>query len=291
MVETIQQQLADRGLKRVRVRGDGNCQFRAVAASFANTKLNVRPSHRALRKEAVEYIARHHTHYKDFIWDQSFEDFLRNQKKDKTYGDNLTLDAMARIYDLKIIVLRDQRKSSIENPDGMFTITLIYTGDDGDDAHYDATAPVDRTLTTNSRHGVNKKTSSHERRETKRRTRSVRRRSKRPNSSKRKTKTKRKARRTRRKSKHRTRRARSTRRTRSKTKRKARRTRRKSKRRTRSKTKRKARRTRSKTKRKARRARSKTIRRTRRTRRTKRARRTRRTRRKSRRSRLKSYRR
>ena len=78
MVETIQQQLADRGLKRVRVRGDGNCQFRAVAASFANTKLNARPSHRTLRKEAVEYIARHHTHYKDFIWDQSFEDFLRN---------------------------------------------------------------------------------------------------------------------------------------------------------------------------------------------------------------------
>jgi predicted RNase H-like nuclease (RuvC/YqgF family) len=43
------------------------------------------------------------------------------------------------LYNLQIIVIRDYRKNNIINNSGKTTVYVVYTGDDGPDAHYDAT--------------------------------------------------------------------------------------------------------------------------------------------------------
>jgi len=139
MVKTVDQQLKNKCLKEIRVPGDGNCQFHSISHSLKSFGISV--SYTELRHLAIQYIRKHKNYYKDFIWDESFSQYIRNLKNGE-YGDNITLDALANHFDLCINILREKRVPNIINKDGHNTITLVYWGDDGDDAHYNSTQHI-----------------------------------------------------------------------------------------------------------------------------------------------------
>ncbi len=152
MTNSISSQLKTKCLKRVRVAGDGNCQFRALVYMIDHhhntiSRKGQTIDHKNLRNLAIRLIKKQKSHYKHFVWDQCFPDYLDDMSHG-AYGDNLTLQALADYFDMCIIVLRHKRKRNIINNDGKHQITLIYSGDDGDDAHYDATRPVKNCVTT-----------------------------------------------------------------------------------------------------------------------------------------------
>ena len=142
MSKTIASQLKSACLKKIKIPGDGNCQFHAIAYMIRHNNIPTRNhtvNHKELRKLAHTLLKKNKSHYKNFIWDETFDDYLNNLKHGE-YGDNLTLPVLADYFNLRVIILRDNRRRNIINSDGRYTITLLYTGDDGNDAHYDATA-------------------------------------------------------------------------------------------------------------------------------------------------------
>jgi len=91
--------------------GDGSCQFEAVAYHFRNRGVNI--SHVQLRAEVVKYMTDHPycsdnvTHLSSFI--QVHDDkqidwntYLATMTKQSTYGDHLTLQALAKIYQCQV---------------------------------------------------------------------------------------------------------------------------------------------------------------------------------------------
>ena len=130
MVNSISSQLKQRCLKLIRVPGDGNCQFRALAYMIKHNNIphkgqNI--NHENLRNLAIRIIKTQKLHYKNFIWDQSFSGYLRDMHNG-AYGDNITLHALADHFNMCIIVLRHKRQHNIINNNGKHHITLVYTG-------------------------------------------------------------------------------------------------------------------------------------------------------------------
>jgi len=138
---TLKQQLKKLKLEEVYVPGDGNCQFHSI--SYVLKAFNIQKSYKKLRKKAINYIKDNKKYYEQFIYDISFKQYIKNLKNGE-YGDNLTLDAMANIYDLRIKVLRDKARSNVINSRGTNKVIIIYWGDDGDDAHYNATRKINK---------------------------------------------------------------------------------------------------------------------------------------------------
>ena len=171
MTNSISSQLKQRCLKRIRVPGDGNCQFRALAYMIKHNNIPHKGQnidHKNLRNLAIRLIKKQKSHYKNFVWDQCFSDYI-DDMRNGAYGDNLTLQALADYFNMCIIVLRHKRQHNIVN-NGKHQITLVYSGDDGDDAHYDATTSIKNcithvpsTVTTRKSHKSHKSHKSRER--------------------------------------------------------------------------------------------------------------------------------
>ncbi|KAH9811029.1 OTU-like cysteine protease-domain-containing protein [Melampsora americana] len=90
--------------------GDGNCQFRAISLMMTGSQ----ESHETIRKAAVGYMELNFRKFKDFadLTDPktggTWEGYLKNLKKPGTYGDHLTLNAMAEIFRRKFVVLSER---------------------------------------------------------------------------------------------------------------------------------------------------------------------------------------
>ena len=139
MTNSIEAQLKKLKLKRVSILGDGNCQYRALAYALSHLEKDTgSPDHKFLRQLAASLIVLNKERYEEFIWDISFKQYIEGVKK-KAYGDEITMTVLAKYFNTRVVVLRNMRRRNIINPSGKYKITLIYTGDDGDDAHYDAT--------------------------------------------------------------------------------------------------------------------------------------------------------
>ena len=116
--------LAKRGLMLVNVPGDGNCQFRAVSDQLSTTKLPPK-TYQQLRQEAADYIENKNL-YKEFEGPDAAQNvYVANMRKPGEWGDNFTLLALARKYNLTIIVVQDDG-SVFKIHDGKQTITLGY---------------------------------------------------------------------------------------------------------------------------------------------------------------------
>lgn len=122
--------------KEIHVPGDGNCQFHTIVYSLK--KYNIQFTHTTLRHLAICYIKYNKDFYKDFIWDMSLRQYIKNLKHGE-YGDHITLDALADIFDLRIKVLYDRKPPTIINKTGKHRIVIIYRGDDDNHAHYNPT--------------------------------------------------------------------------------------------------------------------------------------------------------
>jgi OTU domain-containing protein 3 len=70
------------------MRGDGNCLFRSVADQIEGNENN----HYFYRTSAIDYMEENQDHFKFFIEDdRSFEDYIKEMKKDGIWGGNLEI--------------------------------------------------------------------------------------------------------------------------------------------------------------------------------------------------------
>eukprot|EP01063_Lacrimia_lanifica_P009293 TRINITY_DN16292_c0_g2_i1.p1 TRINITY_DN16292_c0_g2~~TRINITY_DN16292_c0_g2_i1.p1 ORF type:complete len:514 (+),score=125.93 TRINITY_DN16292_c0_g2_i1:120-1544(+) len=89
------------GWKFVNVKGDGNCQFSALSVQLHGSP----DCHASLRAQAVAHIKKHREHYESYILDCSFEDYCKKMMRQFTWGDHLTLQALADYLSLSILVV------------------------------------------------------------------------------------------------------------------------------------------------------------------------------------------
>ena len=113
----LDQRLARMQLRSVAMGDDGNCQFR----SFAHQLFGSQDAHEYVRGEAVGYMRAHADAFSFYFEGGEFERFLQKMARPMTWGDELTLKAVAERFHVTIHVLT----SSEEN------WSLKYEPDDG----------------------------------------------------------------------------------------------------------------------------------------------------------------
>lgn len=113
-------------------KGDGNCQFDAVSDQLQT--LGVFRSHDTLRQEVVHYLENHpylgnsHTQWYSFLTEQRIN-YLSRMSEDGTYWDQVTLQAVAEMCNLQILILSTLNGgTTLIRPDGtnVFSPTMPY---------------------------------------------------------------------------------------------------------------------------------------------------------------------
>ena len=137
-------------LKTIDIAKDGNCVYRAISEGLAwlsDGKISV--EHRELRAKAITHLRKHKEAY-SAQWDkespagapmQSFEDYLVASAQDSAYGSPLEIEALARVYDVQIILipcLADFAVMSFRTSQAKRIIVLWYH-----DKHIDLLIPKD----------------------------------------------------------------------------------------------------------------------------------------------------
>lgn len=95
-------QLYPLGLRVRSIPPDGNCLFSA----FADQLSGKRRCHPRLRQQAVEYLSKHKREIKPFLGDISYSTMLNELAESGTYGDHLSIVALARVKHVDVIVHR-----------------------------------------------------------------------------------------------------------------------------------------------------------------------------------------
>lgn len=105
----LKRRLRDFGLMEINVKGDGNCQFRALSYQLYGTE----DKYQLIRAEICKYMEFNSNLYKDFIVsdeeeeynsegsngeDKGWKEYIKNMKLDYEWGDHLTLQAFANLY-------------------------------------------------------------------------------------------------------------------------------------------------------------------------------------------------
>merc|ERR1719408_747823 len=76
---------------------DGNCLFRSISDQVYGT-----PEHHVLlRDRCSKYIASERAYFEQFVAG-SFEDFLNRIKLDGEWGDDVEIEALSEIYDVRV---------------------------------------------------------------------------------------------------------------------------------------------------------------------------------------------
>lgn len=103
--ETLSQfnrQLNALGLRLRSVPRDGNCLFSAFSDQLTgNAHNHVRP-----RQQAVDYLSKHRREIRPFLSDISYSTMLSELAESGTFGDHLSLVALARVKHVDVIVHR-----------------------------------------------------------------------------------------------------------------------------------------------------------------------------------------
>ena len=117
----------------------GSCQFEAVCHQLKRRGIRTVKSDQ-LRVEVVEYMERND--WSGFLLgDQKWNDYLEDMAKPETYGDNLTLQAIANVCRIQILVLSSAGISHItylkpHNDDGSQKLKFITLGYQHKMEHY-----------------------------------------------------------------------------------------------------------------------------------------------------------
>ncbi|CAD7954068.1 unnamed protein product, partial [Amoebophrya sp. A120] len=97
------------GLKERHVKGDGSCQFRALSDQLYGTEEH----HQNVRRKVIEKLEQEADHYKNFVLskteieskeqaDEAFNLYLVSMSEESTWGDHVTLQAAADVYNCEI---------------------------------------------------------------------------------------------------------------------------------------------------------------------------------------------
>jgi len=77
---------------------DGACQFRALALQLWGDQ----EKHIEVREAALRQLTTHSAQYEDFVADQHFSEYCGKMNQLHTWGDHLTLQAVAYVYRLQV---------------------------------------------------------------------------------------------------------------------------------------------------------------------------------------------
>eukprot|EP00933_Yihiella_yeosuensis_P073086 TRINITY_DN8165_c0_g2_i1.p1 TRINITY_DN8165_c0_g2~~TRINITY_DN8165_c0_g2_i1.p1 ORF type:complete len:190 (-),score=26.30 TRINITY_DN8165_c0_g2_i1:22-591(-) len=94
--------LEKHGVKERPVHGDGNCQFRALADQLYGSQ----DHHASVREQVVDQLESFSERYQGFV-PGKFADYVQEMAKDGTWGDHVTLQAVADALGVRIHVLTD----------------------------------------------------------------------------------------------------------------------------------------------------------------------------------------
>ncbi|XP_020084684.1 OTU domain-containing protein 5-A-like [Ananas comosus] len=98
------QRLLDRlqlyDLVELKVRGDGNCQFRALSDQLYRTP----EYHKFVRRQVVKQLKSCRKFYEGYV-PMSYDDYLKKMSKSGEWGDHVTLQAAADWYGVRILIL------------------------------------------------------------------------------------------------------------------------------------------------------------------------------------------
>ncbi|XP_022767320.1 uncharacterized protein LOC111311831 isoform X2 [Durio zibethinus] len=88
------------GFVELKVQGDGNCQFRALADQLYHTPDN----HKYVRRQVVNQLKSHPEAYEGYV-PMDYADYLKRMSKSGEWGDHVTLQAAADSYGVRIFVI------------------------------------------------------------------------------------------------------------------------------------------------------------------------------------------
>eukprot|EP00439_Symbiodinium_sp_Y106_P025616 s5838_g3.t1 len=120
-------------LYRSHVPGDGSCQFHAISTQS-------RFNHIELRRQALAYIRSHASEFADFITGDSMESYLSHMARRHTWGDHITLRALAMCLNQPIHVANRHGVTVVPTDAAHVDASPIWVAYNG--VHYDAALPV-----------------------------------------------------------------------------------------------------------------------------------------------------
>ncbi|KAL1208036.1 OVARIAN TUMOR DOMAIN-containing deubiquitinating enzyme 10 [Cardamine amara subsp. amara] len=99
--ERLQDRLEWEGYTEIKMKSDGNCQFRALADQLYETS----DLHKRVRQEIVKQLKSRPKGYKGFVDKMEFSQYVKNMSSDSAWGDEVTLKAAADVYGVKIVLI------------------------------------------------------------------------------------------------------------------------------------------------------------------------------------------
>ena len=87
------------------VLGDGNCMFRAVSDQVYGTDEH----HQIIREKCMDYLVIFRKYFEPYI-DEDFDDYIKEKRKNKTWGDDVELEALSEIYNRPIEIYKESNK-------------------------------------------------------------------------------------------------------------------------------------------------------------------------------------
>lgn len=145
-VALLESRLAKMRLRTERMGDDGNCQFRALSHNLFGSQ----DHHAAVRERCVERISRRADEY-SFLFesDAEFRAYVRDMRRNRTWGDELTLRACADAFGVRIHVVQSTKENwnlvyepgeEADEDGGSKRLFLSYISP----VHYNAIVPADR---------------------------------------------------------------------------------------------------------------------------------------------------
>eukprot|EP00013_Stygamoeba_regulata_P020639 CAMPEP_0177661086 /NCGR_PEP_ID=MMETSP0447-20121125/18450_1 /TAXON_ID=0 /ORGANISM="Stygamoeba regulata, Strain BSH-02190019" /LENGTH=374 /DNA_ID=CAMNT_0019166323 /DNA_START=15 /DNA_END=1139 /DNA_ORIENTATION=- len=136
----LQERLDFYGLAQYPIRSDGNCQFRAISDQlYQNTRM-----HMVLRRLAVQQLVNEAHHYRRFV-PFSYEVYCSEMSMRSTWGDHITLQALADVIPMQINVVTSSGDATIteihpvaKKPERVVWLALL------SECHYTSLYPRDR---------------------------------------------------------------------------------------------------------------------------------------------------
>ena len=103
--QLLLQRLRFANLEQIEMRGDGNCQFRALSHQMFNTQ----EEHAYVRFCVCQRMRKCSDFFSIYFEEGEFDTFLRRMSSDRTWGDELTLRAAADAFHVTIHVITSTR--------------------------------------------------------------------------------------------------------------------------------------------------------------------------------------
>ena len=87
-------------LEVVEMDGDGNCLFRAISLQVYGDQSN----HADVRRSCLDFMERESDHYREFVADEDFADYVARKRADGVHGNHAEIQAMSELYNRSIEV-------------------------------------------------------------------------------------------------------------------------------------------------------------------------------------------